>query len=310
MSVEIKEINYENYGKCVQISNGIIDAAVTIECGPRIVRLGFINETNLLYNDLDRKYVFKNDKITERYGNEAAFFCYGGHRASLSPEKMPETYYPDNEPVVYGIETEGVSFSPARQKRNEMQLGFQILMGENSKDIMVVHTAKNVSKEKQTYALSAITMVPGGGTILIPQNTDDTDPEQPNRMVALWPYTDRHDSRITATNRFLSIRHEPGREDRLRLGTNNVPGWVAYCGGGCTLIKRYVHNAQALYTDFGCSCESYLCGDYAEIQTLSPLYGLEPGEGIRHVENISLFHTPEPPPPEDGAIEDFLDHLD
>lgn len=306
MSVEVKEINFENYGKCVQITNGLIDVAVTIERGPRIVRLGFVNEANLLYNDLDRKYVCRNDKMAEHYGNEAAFYCYGGHRVWLSPEKMPDTYYPDNEPVVYGIEPDGVSFTPARQKRNEMQLNFQVLMTEGATDIMVVHGAKNVSKEKQTCALSAITMVPGGGIVIIPQNTDDENREQPNRMTALWPYTDLHDSRITATNRYVTLRHDPEREDPLKLGTNNVLGWIAYCDGGYTMIKRYVHNAQALYTDFGCSCESYLCKDYAEIQSLSPLYGLEPGEGIRHVENISLFRTPEAPEQEDNAIHAFI----
>lgn len=310
MSVEIKEISYENYGKCVQISNGIIDAAVTIECGPRIVRFGFVNEPNLLYNDLERNDVLRSDKITERYGGGAAFFYYGGHRAALSPDTMPDSYYPENDPVVYAIEPDGVSFSPARQKQNEMQLSLQILMGESSKDIMVVHAAKNLSREKQTRALAAATMVPGGGTIVIPQNTEDAAPEQPNRMVALWPCTDLHDSRMKLTNRFLFLRHEPGRTDRLRVGTNNLPGWIAYFTDGYTLVKRYVHNPQAVYPDAGCSCEGALCGSYAELQTLSPLYGLEPGEGIRHVENISIFRTPTPPAFDDDAMKSFWEHLE
>ncbi|NLG93629.1 MAG: hypothetical protein GX485_08810, partial [Clostridiales bacterium] len=110
MSVEIKEIEYENYGKCLQISNGLIDVAVTIDFGPRIVRFGFTGEPNILYNDLKRKYTVQNDKIEERFGKDAAFSYYGGHRIWLSPEKMPDTYYPDNEPVGYGILPEGVSF--------------------------------------------------------------------------------------------------------------------------------------------------------------------------------------------------------
>lgn len=173
MSIEIKEINYENYGKCVQLSNGLIDVAVTIEHGPRIVRFGYVNEANVLYNDLERKYVTCDTSLTERYGKDAAFYSYGGHRIWLSPERMPETYYPDNDPVVYGILPEGVSFTPARQKRNDMQLSFEVMLSDGKTDIMVVHSAKNCSKERQTCALWAITMM-NGGALKLSRKTEKT----------------------------------------------------------------------------------------------------------------------------------------
>ena len=117
MAAEVKEIQYENYGRCVQISNGLIDLVVTIEVGPRIVRFGFVNEENVLYNDLERKLVNHNPSIAERYGKNAAFYCYGGHRVWISPERMPESYYPDNDPVVYGILPDGVSLPPPAKRR-------------------------------------------------------------------------------------------------------------------------------------------------------------------------------------------------
>ena len=35
-------IEFKNYGKCVKISNGIIEAVATVDLGPRIVFFGFI----------------------------------------------------------------------------------------------------------------------------------------------------------------------------------------------------------------------------------------------------------------------------
>ena len=35
-------IEFKNYGKCVKLSNGIIEAISTVEMGPRIVFFGFI----------------------------------------------------------------------------------------------------------------------------------------------------------------------------------------------------------------------------------------------------------------------------
>jgi len=38
---ETKIIEYKDYGKCLSITNGIVDLAVTIDIGPRIIRYGF-----------------------------------------------------------------------------------------------------------------------------------------------------------------------------------------------------------------------------------------------------------------------------
>ena len=307
MSIEIKETDYENYGKCVQISNGIIDVVVTIDCGPRIVRFGFVGEENILYNDLERKYVTSDPSMTERFGKDAAFYCYGGHRVWLSPERMPETYYPDNESVVYGILPDGVSFSPARQKHNDMQLSFEVIMGEDATDIMVVHSAKNCSKEKQTFALWAVTMVNGGGVEIIPQNKDDNSMLTPNRTVSFWPYTDIQDKRIFSGNHFITVQHDGNVEKPLKIGINNVLGWASYSNKDYTLVKRFVHSAQAPYPDFGCSYETYVNKDYVEMESLSPLYNIEPGKGIRHVENLSLTKTiGQVDPSDEESIEAFI----
>ena len=309
MSVEIKEIEYENYGKCLQISNGLIDVAVTINFGPRIVRFGFTEGPNVLYNDLERKYTVQNEKTTERFGKDA-FTFYGGHRIWLSPEKMPDTYYPDNEPVVYGILPEGVTFTPPHQKQNDMQLSFEIIMSEGTTDIMVVHSAKNSSKEKHACSLWAITMLNGGGTEILPLNTDNSNATAPNRTISLWPGTDFHDERLSFGSRFMTVRHDKNNEKPLKIGLNNPLGWACYANGDTALIKRYVHTPSAPYPDYGCSSETYMCKDFLEMQTVSPLYSLDPGEGIRHVENLFLIKKPaEFDPSNEDSVTKYIQEL-
>lgn len=56
--------------------------------------------------------------------------------------------------------------------------------------------------------------------------------------------------------------------------------------------------------------ETYLAKEFLEMETLSPLYHIEPGETVRHVENLSLFHTPVQPDPEDEEqLEKFISEL-
>lgn len=297
--MEVKETEFLNFGKCVQISNGVIDVVVTIDRGPRIIRFGYRDDENIFFADTERKHVIRNKSLEETFGDGAAFYLYGGHRLSLAPERMLQTYCPDNSPVVYSILSDGVSFAPARQKQAEIQTGLEVVMGEDATDIMLVHTAKNCSKDTQTCSLHPVTMLKNGGLAVIPLGADGSNLLLPNRVISLWPGTDFHDSRIRYGKRCLTVKCEHAGGRPLKIGTNDILGWAAYLNGGFMLMKRYVHNIQAAYPDFGCSLETRVGDDYAAIGSLSPIYRLAPGERIRHVENLSLYRTREPFDPED-----------
>ena len=45
--LEIKEVNLGSYGKCLRISNGKIEVCVTLDFGPRICRLAFVDGLTL-----------------------------------------------------------------------------------------------------------------------------------------------------------------------------------------------------------------------------------------------------------------------
>lgn len=308
--MEIKEIDFENFGKCVKISNGIIDVVVTIDFGPRIIYFGFSENGNLFYNDTERQYKIATENPEWKDGENSAFYYYGGHRLWLSPERSSKTIYPDNAPVVYSILPDGVSFLPPRPKGSGIQAGFEVIMGEDAADIMVVHTAKNCSKEPRPCGLWPVTMLKGGGLVILPQNTDSNNSYRPNRALVFWPGTDVRDRRIFYGNRFLTVRHDPDGERPMKIGSNNVLGWVAYLSHDFTFMKRYVHNPQAVYPDFGSSCEIAVRKDFVEIQSLSPMYRLEPGQEIKHVENLSVFHTKDGVDPKDeDGIARYIEEL-
>lgn len=283
--MEIQELEYEDFGRCIRITNEILDCVVSIETGPRILRFGFIHEQNIFYNDLDHKYTSLDEKSTMPAKN-SVYQLYGGHRLQIC--QTPQVDFPDNAPVVYSTQSEGVTFTPPKLKPEEIQLSFEIIMGEKATDIMIVHSAKNCSRETMVFALFPSTMLAGGGMAVIPQNLQAQE-GRPNRTINLWPGTDLKDQRISCGSRFLVIRHESENQAPLRIGTNNLPGWIAYALNGIVLVKRFVSNPQAAYPDSGSTCEIHLTEDFAELSSLSPLYQVKPGETIKHVENLSLY---------------------
>lgn len=288
--MDIKEIQFENYGKCLQISNGLIDAVITIDFGPRIVRLGPCGGENLLFTDTERRYVIRG-KDEESLKKSNAFYYYGGHRSALMPYKPDQTFYPDNYPVVYSILSDGVLFTSQKQKTSDMKLEFEVVMGKDATDIMVVHTAENCSKKVQTHGIAAATMISGDGTVVIPQSAESHNKSIPDRMVATWPGTILSDRHIFLNDKYIFLSSEPKNSTPLKIGVNDTSGWGAFIGKKYTIVKRYVHTPQAAYPNFGSSFEAELSSDYAELISLSPIYRIEPGEIIKHVENISIFET-------------------
>ncbi|XOQ44178.1 MAG: DUF1861 domain-containing protein [Clostridium sp.] len=290
--MELSEIEYENFGRCIKITNGILDCIVTIECGPRIIHFGFTGEKNVFYTDLERKYKHQTENNTSVSVKNSVYYLYGGHRLQICQNH--HTDLPDNLPVVYGVQSEGVTFTPPQPKQLAIQLSFEIIMGKEASDIMVVHTAKNCSRKTMIFSLFPATVLEGGGIAVIEQN-QKTQPGCPNRTINLWPETDINDSRIFYGNRFITVAQEKGNQTALRIGTNNLPGWAAYAGNNFTFVKRIVPNPQAAYPDGGSYCEVSLTEDFAELSSLSPMYEVKPGETIRHVENLALYHSGKPP---------------
>ena len=292
------------------MTNGIIDIIVTVDFGPRIIHFGFSGQENIFYCDPERTYRIPDAGPESADDLGRTFYYYGGHRLWLSHGRLPKEVFPDNDPVVYTILPDGVRFLQPKQKASGIQAGFEIIMGDAAADVMVVHTAKNTAKEAQPCGLWPVTMLAGGGVAVLPQNTDEGNPYRPNRTLVFWPGTDVRDERIFCGNRYLTVQKTPERPDLLKIGSNNVIGWAAFVGPRYTFMKRFVHSPQGVYPDFGCSCEVCLQGDFTELQSLSPMYRVEPGQEIRHVENLSIYRTRNSVDPRDeDGIAKYLENL-
>jgi hypothetical protein len=87
--VKVDKVEYKGWHNCYRVSNGEIEAIVTADVGPRIIRFGFVGGQNL----------FK--EFAEQLGKtgEAEFQLRGGSRVWKAPEDPVATWAPDNVPV-------------------------------------------------------------------------------------------------------------------------------------------------------------------------------------------------------------------
>lgn len=292
-AVQIKEIIYKQFGNCIEISNGVIDIVVTVDHGPRIIRIGFIGGEN--------EFCENNDATLATYGDKE-WKIRGGHRLWHSPEYFPRTYIADNEPVEWETTEKGVKLVQKVEPWVQIKKEMEIELSVDSNRVVVTHHLTNKNAWPVELAAWALSVMATGGMEIIPQPSRDTG-FLGNRLVALWPFTKMNDHRIYWGDKYIVLSQDPKMKPPFKLGIPNEDGWAAYFNHGNLFIKRFNHMIGNKYPDFGVSFETYTTDFMLEMESLSPLTLLEPESTLTHVEEWELIQNVDRPSNEESSID-------
>lgn len=309
--ITVKEIeSYLDYGKCVSISNGITEALVTIDLGPRIISYGYIGGQNFMCDERDRLGVKCSKEYTDFFGEGRKWENLGGHRIWLSPESYPETYLPDDRSVRYEITDCGAVFMPYEDTQVGVAKTLEIKMNPENAEMRVIMGVKNITDKPLEFAIWALSVCTEGGTLIVPMNTDDTG-LLPNRVISVWPYTDMSDNRIYWGKKYVTVRQDSTSEEPMKLGFDLKCGTAYYALNGEVLRKRYSTNhPDGAYPDGGCSFETYTNDCMLEFETLGELKRVMPGDMSEHSEVWTLCKQPcEVDFKSDASIDEMLSKI-
>ena len=287
IKAEIKD--YLNYGKVIVISNGIVEAYITVDIGPRIIRYGFVGGRNIM-NDNRAAVEPKDDKAFEKfYGIGKKWEILGGHRIWISPENYPNSYYPDLDPVKYEITAFGAVFTPNAEIENGVQKQLEIKMSPDDSNMYVTMHVTNIANKPQEFSVWGLTVAATEGTLIIPMNKNDTV-LLANRNISVWPYTNLADERLKLSNRYVTLRQDRNISQALKLGFDLNEAKLYYLLGDDIFVKQYeTHHPYKKYPDNNCSFETYTCDTFIEIESLSPLEFVEPNKTLSLTEHWSLY---------------------
>lgn len=287
MAVEIKKIDYKNFGKCLQLDNGACTAVVTVDCGPRIVVFHLNGKENMFFEDLEREFVWEGKLMDDYYGKGKIAYNYGGHRLWASEESAPETTYPDVNPVAVEYTQYGVILRSNPEVENGIQKIIKFELDEEKPVATVKHDVINISSKPKLFAPWALTVLAAGGTEIIPQPMRDTGLVS-NRKLILWPYTDMSDDRLYWGKEFITLKQDENKETPIKLGINLEDGYACYVNRGQIFIKRIDHHIYRNYPDYGCSLETYTNSKFLELESLGEYKTVEPNDTLVHTETWEL----------------------
>jgi len=292
------------------ITNDVIEAYVTIDLGPRIIRFGYVDSQNFMRDDRSA-FEPKQDEVYENlFGKGKKWENFGGHRIWLSPESYPETYYPDSESVVYELTKNGAIFTPNAIDAIGTAIQLEIIMDDETANMQVCMRVTNTAKQSRKFAIWGLTVSAKGGSVIIPMNTNDTG-LLANRIVAVWPYTDMSDSRIYWGKKYVTVKQDVNAQSPLKLGFDINEGKVYYALNDEVFCKQYTtEHPNAEYPDGGCSFETYTNNEFIEVESLGKLNVVNTNETVELIENWSLNKAPcELDTHNDASIENFLSKL-
>lgn len=280
--VRVDKVRCLNLPNCYRLSNNVVEVIVTTDVGPRIIRYAFIGDENILAELSD------DDGVKTELGT---WKPWGGHRLWTAPEAMPRSYSPDNDPVVHTIEKNSIRLVPPLEPKTAVQKELTVTLDDEGTGVTVHHRLTNRSLWTIELAPWALTIMNGGGEVILPQEPYRSHAEQllPARPMVLWHYTDLSDPRWTLGKKYIRLRTDANLREPQKIGLGNTQGWGAYLRQRILFLKRFKWIEGASYPDFGSNTETYTAGTFIELETLAPIEPLAPGAAAEHTERWFLF---------------------
>lgn len=266
-----REDTHEEYGRSLYVDNGVVEMIIPLDYGIRIRHFGFLDEENIFY--------CQPKNMTE-LTTEAGWRLYGGHRLWLAPEQE-DTYCPDNHPIHYSVLDNEVVLEQSVDEWSKVKKSIRICFQEDA-CVKVVHRIENCSDDPIERSLWCVSVVAPGGTEYISLGEQEKSMSHSNR-ISWWHHTSLGDVRATYKKNEIQIQHMP-IDERYKIGIAHPVTPVRYVNNGVIFEKDYDVKLDMVYPDGNVSFETFFCRHMAEIESLSPLHTLSPGESVEHTE--------------------------
>jgi hypothetical protein len=280
----VEKVAYLHQPNCYKLTNGTVEAIVTTDIGPRLIRYSFIDDENILGE-------VPEAVIKTELGDWKPF---GGHRLWTAPEANPRSYAPDNGPVEYESASPlSIHLIQSVEAQTGIQKEMIVTLEPSGSGLTILHKLINHGLWRIEVSAWALTIMNGGGVAILPQEPYRSWDEAllPARPLVLWHYTDLTDARWTFGPKYIQLKTDEAVAAPQKLGIANKQGWAAYHRGKVMFVKRFGYVEGASYPDYGSNNETYTAASFIEIESLGPLRQLEPGAATTHEERWTLHRN-------------------
>ena len=299
MSISLQKVAYGGWDNCLKLSDGNVELIITLDVGPRVIRLGVPGGQNL----------FKENDAEMGKTSGTEWPAFGGHRFWHAPEVFPRTYAADFDPVEYTWQADVLKLVQKTEPENKIQKEIEVTIRDQA--VHVKHRLINRNPWPVELAPWCLSVMAAGGRLLVPHEDFIPHPDvlTPARPLVLWHFTRMNDPRFTWGDRLIQLREDSQFDSKQKIGIRNSLGWAVYELGPDLFIKSAPLIADANYPDMGCNFEFFTMPGFLEVESLGPLGNLEPDAAVEHVETWWVIPNVNLPEDEASIITTLNPHL-
>jgi len=280
---------FRGWRNTYRLSNGLIEARVVTDIGPRIMDFRPVGGANLLYVRESEAGKSAEDSWVQR----------GGWRLWVAPERIETTYALDNaacQAELVGETMLRVTGPP--QPVAGIQKQIQATLNPGEPRLRITSRIKNIADRPLTYAAWSLPVMRPGGRAFVPLDVGPLTAFDATRRLLLWSYARFDDPRYHFGDRLVQIDHRrvgPGNagaargSDESKIGVDSAQGWAAYLVDGMLFLKRFPHDPTGQYPDGGATIEVYSNHEFLELEHLGPLTTIQPRDEIVLPEDWWVF---------------------
>ncbi len=295
------------YGRpCLKLSNGLVTVVVVPDLGGRVMEYK-LGGHPFLWVNVPQISAFDESAGAGTWQN------WGGYKVWPAPQDQwngppdPEGSQLDSGKYTgaFGPADNGaqaiVVESPPDPDVTGLKYRRVVKCYPGTSRVTVEQTMTNVGKQPVTWSLWDVTQVPGA-------LEQDTKFSREARIYFPLAEKSRFDHGFTTLLNGGDAQWKPDADTGImmveyqgvqgKIGADSTAGWVAYVDDkhDYTYVKRFSVDANAEYPDGGCTVEVFTSGDlpYMEVEVLSPLVTLQPGESSTFTEDWYAARCPGP----------------
>lgn len=276
MNIAVKE--HPVFGRSLSADNGCVEIIIPLEFGLRIGHFSLIGERNVF---------FEQPRDMTDLSTPDGWRVQCGHRLWLAPESE-KVYCPDNAPISYEVAGDTLVLTQQEDPWLHVIKSMEITFGEGA-SLHIKHRIRNTAQEDITCSLWAISSMAPGGVEELSFALREGGYDHWHR-ISMWDYTSLGDERVEYRRDGIRLTHVP-IDQKYKIGVGHPEGPVRYTNQGVTFVKHFDVQPEMTYPDANVSFETFMCKHMVEIESLSPLGTVKPGEALEHLERWELIKT-------------------
>ncbi len=293
--VSVRRISYEGWRECFEIANGVVRVVVVPSIG-HVMYYGRVGGPNLLHiDDRYRGMTLPGGEPLIGPGGKKIWATFGGDRIWPTEERL---FAPLNGAMRPPDPTfDGAAWSAASIERGvAIESGVSPYCGAQVRRAITLAQGSSVVSIDQTIRKAAvveapelrplpltiwsISMVDRPEALLFPIRATGS-PFQGGAYVPDWQDADNRAAINLSVKDGVALLAD-GLSDEGEKAGADAPGWVAAVMGDVVLGHFFDFDRKAQYPDGGTSVTVYRNNSIGELEVLSPLARLEPGESLSH----------------------------